>query len=174
MTDPKRTPNVLRSAARLPKASTIIYRHFGASDKNAVATALRQICFVNQIQFLIAQDEQLAMETGADGLHLPEKYLAHATKLRARYPEWLLSGAVHSEASLQNTKGLDAVILSPVFLSDSTSAGNPIGVERFDKITNQTPLPVFALGGITCANVSQLLESGASGIAGVSAFDAGA
>ena len=110
------------------------------------------------------------MVVGADGLHLPEKYLSHAPKLRARYPDWLLSGAVHSKAALQSAKGLDAAILSPVFTSDSPSAGKPIGVEKFTKITRAAPVAVFALGGISGTNVSQLLGSGVAGIAGVSAF----
>lgn len=173
MTDPKRTPDVLRSAAGLPKGSTLIYRHFGADNKIAIATALRQICFVRDVQFLIARDEELAMVTGADGLHLPEKYLPHAPKLRARYPDWLLSGAVHSAEALQNTKGLDAAILSPVFSSNSSSAGKPIGIKKFTEITRAAPVAIFALGGISGANVSQLLSSGAVGIAGVSAFGGG-
>ncbi len=170
MTDPKRTPDILRSAAGLPKRSTLIYRHFGADNKVAIATALRQICFVREVQFLIARDEELAMDTGADGLHLPEKYLSHAPKLRARYPDWLLSGAVHSAENLQNTKGVDAAILSPVFPSVSPSAGKPLGVKKFTDITRTAPVAVFALGGVSGANVSQLLSSGAAGIAGVSAF----
>lgn len=170
MTDPKRTPDVLRGAAGLPNGSTLIYRHFGADNKYAIATALRQICFVREVQFLIARDEELAMVTGADGLHFPEKYLSHAPKLRARYPDWLLSGAVHSAEALQNTKSLDGAILSPVFTSDSPSAGKPLGIKAFAKITHAAPVPVFALGGISGTNVSQLLGSRAAGIAGVSAF----
>ena len=170
MTDPERTPNVLRCAARLPNGSAVIYRHFGAADKYNIATALRQICFVNDVKFLIAQDEGLAREVGADGLHLPEKYLSAAKKLRARYPNWILSGAVHSTFSLNHTNGLDAAILSPVFNSESVSAGTALGVDKFRGIVARAPLPIFALGGINNITAPQLLGSGAAGIAGVSAF----
>ncbi len=170
MTDPKRTPDVLRSAANLPDHSTLIYRHFGADDKYPMAIALRQICFANNVQFLIARDEQLAMEVGADGLHLPEKLLGHAAKLRARYPDWLLSGAIHSKENIMNIKGLNAAILSPIFPSNSPSAGNPIGVKTLTQIAKIAPLPIFALGGINSQTVSHLANSGVAGIAGVSAF----
>ncbi len=135
-----------------------------------MATALRQVCFARNVQFLIAQDEELAMQIGADGLHLPEKYLSHGPKLRARYPDWLLSGAVHSKQALQNTSGLDAVILSPIFPSTSPSAGKPIGIKNLTKIIHSAPLPVFALGGINLQTVARLQNSGTAGIAGVSAF----
>ena len=170
MTDPNRTPNVLRCAANLPKGAALIYRHFGADDKLAVAVALRQICFVRKVQFIIAQDEGLARGVGADGLHLPEKYLKAAKKLRTRYPDWVLSGAVHSGAALAHTDGLDAAILSPVFASDSPSAGTALGVDGFRTIAAKASLPVFALGGINTINAKQILGSGAAGIAGISAF----
>ena len=131
MTDPKRTPDVLRNAAGLPKGSTLIYRHFGADNKVAIATALRQICFVRDVQFLIARDEELAMVIGADGLHLPEKYLPHAPKLRVRYPDWLLSGAVHSaKRPFKTQKVWTRPYYRPYLLAIARAQANPSGLKH--------------------------------------------
>lgn len=173
MTDPERVLNILRSSAVLPKGSTLIYRHFGAEDRHDMARALRQICFVRSLQFLVGQDEYLARDVGADGLHLPEMDLKRGKALRARYPHWLLSGAVHSLANLEHVEGLDGVILSCVFESGSSSASVPLGVEKLRAITHAAPIPVFALGGICRKNVHELIGSGVAGIAGVSAFSGG-
>lgn len=170
MSDPERTPDILRSAAGLPFGSTMIYRHFGAENKYAVAKALRQICFVRNIQFLIGQDEGLAREIGADGLHLPERELVRAEVLRARYPDWLLSGAVHRRGNLRQCAGLDAAIVSPVFESQSPSAGRAIGVAGFTDIVRASDVAVFALGGVNAETALKLVGSGASGLAGVSGF----
>ena len=43
-TDPVRTPDPLASAARLPRGSAIVYRHFGAPDRARTARKLARLC----------------------------------------------------------------------------------------------------------------------------------
>ncbi len=170
MSDPWRTPDILRAAKNLPNSSALIYRHFGAADKKRVAGELRQICFARGVQFLIGQDEELARLCGADGLHLPEREIERGGALRRRYPNWLLSGAAHTRRAMKNARGLDAVIVSPVFKSQSPSAKTALGLGEFTKLARQSHIPVIALGGINRQNAWDLIESSAAGIAGVSAF----
>ncbi len=168
MNDPQRLPDMCAAAKTLPRGSALIYRHFGADDRAVIAATLRQICFVRGLQFLIGQDEDLARECGADGLHLPERDLQSVETIRKRYPDWLLIGAAHSASALARAGGLDAALLSPVFESQSPSAGAPLGLEKFTKIVRGAVVPIFALGGINAKTAAQLLGSGAAGVAGVS------
>ena len=171
MSDPKRLPDICVAAKTLPRGSALIYRHFGADDRQDIAAALRQICFVRGLQLLIGQDEDLARGCGADGLHLPERDLGRAEALRARYPDWLLTGATHGAAALTKVGCLDAALLSPVFESQSPSAGSPLGLDKFTKLVRGAPVPVFALGGINAKTAERLLDSGAAGVAGVSGIE---
>ena len=172
MTDPKRIPDILNAVKNLPERSALIYRHFGAPDREFMAHKLRQVCFKRGIQFLIGADETLARQCGADGLHLPERDLESAPVLHIRYPDWILTGATHSELALARAAktGVSAAFLSPVFKSDSPSAGKALGVERFTDIVRTAALPVFALGGVNRNNAEMLLGTGAAGIAGISGF----
>ena len=172
MSDPERTPDLLEVARSLPKGATLIYRHFGAQDKRASASELRQIAFARNLQFLIGQDVELAMQVGADGVHLPERELGQGAVLRARYPDWLITGASHSKNAVETCaeNGLDAAILSPIFTSSSKSAGASIGVSALADIAKSVGVPIIALGGISGRTVSELYGSGAAGIAGVSMF----
>ena len=105
----------------------------------------------------------------ADGVHLAERDLGRAQDLTRRWPAWLLTGACHGKPS--ETDGLDALVMSPVFPAGGASAIKPpLGVEAFTACVGKSPLPVYALGGITAANVGQLAASGACGIAGVAAI----
>jgi len=167
--------DVLTRAKNLPKGSTLIYRHFGDDNCKQIARDLRDFTRNKNIQFLIGQDEDLAVLVGADGLHLPERDLELGPDLRERHPDWLLSGAVHSASAVQKAEeaGLDAALLSCVFASNSPSAGPPLGIAEFSKISGRAKLPVFALGGINDETVTALIGSGAAGIAGVSAFGRG-
>ena len=172
MTDPKRTPDIVHAVQTLPPYSTVIYRHFGAPDKEIMARRLRMIAFERDLQFLIGQDEALVRLCGADGLHIPERHLGRAKTLRRRYPDWVLTGAAHSAQALERAADakLDAAILSPVFESKSPSAEKPLGVETFSNWVRGADLPVIALGGINARNVGQLKTTGAAGVAGISGF----
>ena len=172
MSDPERVPDILAVARSLPKGATMIYRHFGAVDRGAIAQELRQISFARNLQFLIGQDVDLAAKVGADGVHLPERGLTCGAALRARYPDWLLTGAAHSHEAVMlcAENGLDAAILSPIFVSASKSAGKPIGIDELAKITKTTAIPIIALGGISAANAPKLYGSNVAGLAGVSMF----
>ena len=172
LTDPARRPDILAAVRHLPERSALIYRHFGAPEREFIAHKLRQLCFDRGVQFLVGADEVLARQCGADGLHLPEKDVGTAPVLHIRYPDWILTGAAHSELALVKAarSGLDAALLSSVFKSDSPSAGAALGVGGFTQMVKGAALPVFALGGIQKDNVQQLVGSGAAGIAGISGF----
>ncbi len=172
MSDPERTPNLAAIAKTLHHGSTLIYRHFGASNKTEIATHLRQITLSRNIQFLIGKDVRLAEDVGADGVHLPEEDLEATAKIHNKHPNWLLSGAAHSRGALKmcSKLGLDAAIVSPVFASKSASASKPMGVAEFSKLAIEVNIPVFALGGINADNANLLLGTGAAGMAGVSGF----
>ena len=172
MSDPRRVPDILAAARILPKGATLIYRHFGDKNKVETAKALRQTTFAQNLQFLIGQDAELAVLVGADGVHLPERESARGAGLRQQYPNWLITGAAHSYGAIKicADNKVDAVILSPVFASDSKSAGKPIGVSTFTDMVAKASVPIIALGGISSETALALLGSGAAGLAGVSMF----
>ena len=169
VTDPDRAPEPWRAAARLPRGAGVVFRAFGAADAVVQARRLRSVCEERGLRLLIGRDDALALACGADGLHLPTADLARGPALRAAHPDWVLTGAAHSAADLQAAEaaGLDAVLLSPVFPSASPSAGEPLGLERFETLAGSARLPVYALGGVDAATAPRLLGGRASGIAGV-------
>ncbi len=166
-TDPARTPEPWRTAERLPEGAGVIYRHFGAADAGAVARRLKTVAVERGLVLLIGLDADLADAVGADGVHLPERALDQAAALRARRPDWLLTGAIHSPDV--EAEGLDAVILSPIFPAGGASATKPaLGAEALRAVAARRR--VYALGGINAATVGALDGSGACGIAGVDAI----
>ena len=172
MSDPDRLPDIEAAARQLPKGAALIYRHFGAPDRDEIAMSLRQICFEKDVQFLVGKDIALAASSGADGVHLPERELEKTTALRLCYPDWIISGAAHSLEALKmaHSINVDAAIVSSVFESQSPSAGTSLSMDTFSKWAKQVDLPIFALGGIHHGNANLLKESGAAGLAGVSGF----
>lgn len=169
-TDPDRTPRPWETAARLPAGAGVVFRHFGRADAHETALRLREVTLAQGGLLLIGLDADLAEAVGADGVHLPERALDQAPRLVSVRPDWLVSGAAHSRATL-TTPGPDALIASPVFPAGGTSADRPaLGLAGFAAWVEAAPCPVYALGGIHSGNAQSLIGSGACGIAGVSAI----
>ena len=167
-TDPQRTPDPEAGAARLPRGSAIVYRPFGAADAEVIALRLKAIARRRGLKLLIGADEGLAVQIGADGLHLPERLAHRAGRIRARHPSWLITAAAHSPRAARAK--VDAVVVSAIFPSNSPSAGRPLGPVRLAQIVRFSGRPVYALGGVNQSTAARLLATGAVGIAAVDAF----
>ena len=169
MTDPERVADVIAAAQNLPRGTAIIYRHFGSAHKFVGEESLRNITFERGQQLLIGDDPELAIEVGADGVHFRRDAKLDAPTLwRLRCPDWVISMAGIKSGEYQGALSvLDGLLVSSVFASQSPSAGEPIGIEKFTQTVKNLPVPVFALGGITNNTAPKLLDSGAAGIAGI-------
>lgn len=166
MSDPERTPDLLALSRRLPGGSALIYRHFGSPG---LEPELRRITRDRGIQFLIGNDPDLAISCEADGVHFSRRTDgATISQWREARPDWIISAAaMKSGPDDRPLQRLDALFVSPVFASDSPSAGTPIGVKALRQLTQTLPCPVFALGGITRDNITALIGAAIAGVASI-------
>jgi thiamine-phosphate pyrophosphorylase len=164
-TDPVRTPDPCAVAARLPRATAVVYRHFGAAERRRVARRLATIARTRGLVLLIAADPALAARVGADGVHWPQRLLP-----RARGPG-LVTAAAHDADALARAEamGADACVLGPVFATRSSSENAPLGLFRASRLARAARLPVIALGGVNARTAARL---GGRGFAGVAAVEA--
>ena len=172
VTDPARTPDPVAVAEILPPGSAVIYRAFGHPGALAVARELAAVARRRRLLLLIGADEGLAVGCGAGGLHLPERGVHRAPRLRARHPRWVFTAAAHSGLALRRAAaaGVDGVLLSSVFASRSASDHVVLGPVRFARLTRLVETPVIALGGVTGGNAARLVAAGAAGLAAVDAW----
>ena len=168
MTDELRLADPLPAAHALPAGSAIILRHYGVPERAALARRLAAIARRRRLLLLVGGDPALARRVGAAGVHLPERAIRHAGAVRW-HASWLVTAAAHSHAALLSAAaaGADAALLSPVFATASHPGGRALGPHRFAALTQASPLPVYALGGIDDENARLLRGSGAVGIAGI-------
>ena len=153
-----------RVALGLPPDSVVVVRSRDNARRRKLAEQLEGLA-----RFLIADDPALAAEIGAAGLHLPELRMREASHWRARFPHWIITSSAHSLRALMQAQPLDAVFLSPVFATASHSRARPLTPARAAFIAALSPVPVYALGGVTARNAA-LLAPAFSGIAAISLF----
>lgn len=166
VTDPARTPEPAQIAAGLPKGWGVVYRHFGAPDREAVAAALAALCRRRGLVLLIAADPLLAVKVGADGVHWPFRLQRQIRRWRGRFRLQTLSA--HSSGELRAAAQLpvDGALVSAVFPSRSPSAVKAMGALRFRKLAREAGLTVYALGGVTAENARTV-----AAVAGFAAVD---
>lgn len=110
---------------------------------------------------------ELATRLGYHGVHWPESQVPHAPP-PGPVPAFV-SAAAHSIAALRRAEqaGAHAVLFGPVF-QPGWKRGNPTGLAALEAAATATPLPVYALGGVTVKRVQSCLAHGAYGVATVS------
>ena len=171
-TDDERLPDPLGAIAKLPKGSLVILRARDARRRERLARDVRRVVRRRGLTWLIADDPRLAARHGADGAHFPEARMNDVHYWRARRPGWLITCAAHSLGACARggSAGADAVFLSPVFATASHPGHSSLGVARTCFVAKLSPLPVYALGGITPANARRLSGAPLAGLAAVGAL----
>ena len=169
MTDDVRLPDPVAAARALPSGSLVIVRARDAAKRAVLASQLRTIAWTRSLVLLVADDPALARAIGANGLHLPEARAHQAAHWRAENPGWLITAAAHSLGAVLKAGHADAVLLSPVFATDSYKNAAALSAARARLIARAVTTPVFALGGVTAKNAALL--SGFAGIAAISALN---
>lgn len=151
----------MAAARRLPRGSAVVIR---GRDAQARAALLEILSPLPGLKLLIAGDPVLA--EGADGLHLPQARAPEAAHWRARRPDWTITASAHSYRALMNLAHVDAVFLSPVFATASHPGAPALSPARAALIAAASPVPVYALGGVTARNAG-LLAPAFAGIAAI-------
>ena len=110
-------------------------------------------------------------ELGADGIHLPLDILREwrAASGRQSVPQagavQLVGTSAHSAAEIAEAAalGADYATLSPIFATACKPGAVPLGIAALAAVCKESPLPVFALGGIGRDKLDACIEAGAAG-----------
>ena len=158
--------------ARLDRALRRGLRLIQVRDKDLAPPLRRQfadtvMALANRhknVTVLINDDESLARQVGAHGLHLSSPRLM-AADARPDFP-WV-AASCHTDEELARAAGLhlDFALLSPVLSTPSHPETPGIGWDTFARRINVASLPVFALGGMTPQALDTARTHGAHGIA---------
>jgi len=171
MTDPQRWPHPERALESLPAHAALIWRLFGATPKRARLQALTKQAHRKKCRLLISAPEG-PLPCSIDGVHLPGRLLARRQFRNLPKPDLWVTAAVHSERALVAAKhaGVHAVLISPVFATASHQMAKPLGVVRFAQLARlacASGLAVYALGGMSAAQMRRLNGIPLAGFAGI-------
>lgn len=114
-------------------------------------------------QVLVSGSVAEAAACGADGVHLTA---ARLMACDARPDCALVMASCHNVAELQKAAalGLDAVVLGTVAATASHPDQVPLGWATFATLIEGYSIPVYALGGMTHADMARAQAAGAQGV----------
>jgi thiamine-phosphate pyrophosphorylase len=113
----------------------------------------------------------VALECGADGVHLPEDAPTLVAQGPGPEPSLLLGRSVHSLQAARRavSDGADYLVAGPVYATRSHPGAPAAGAYLIESVARAVGIPVLAIGGVTAARVDEVIRAGASGVAVISA-----
>jgi len=150
-----------------------------AEERRTVALQAQRMCRDVQAIFIIDDDVELARAIHADGVHLGKTDMPLREARSLLGPDAIIGGTANTFADVLDhwLAGADYVGCGPFRFTTTKKALSPIlGLEGYRRIVaqmqhlppradGQRTLPMVAIGGITAADIPDILATGVSGIA---------
>lgn len=144
------------------------------STENLVEEAeeVLKICRKYGVPLIINDDYKVAVEIGADGVHVGIEDAPVAEIRRFAGKDFIIGATAKTveQAKFAEISGADYIGVGAVFPSPTKKNAIRITPEKLREICSSVNIPAVAIGGITTENVSEIKNCGQSGIAVVSAI----
>lgn len=175
VTPDQATPWQLRLDAALQRGVRLIQLRlprWPVEQVRALAARLQERTVQCEACLLLNSDIDGALALGAGvGVHLTSAQLA---ALADRPLPWtqVVGASCHDASQLGQAvrTGADFATLSPVSPTASHPEAAPLGWSRFQELAETAALPVYALGGMTPAQIDEARGHSGQGVAGIGAF----
>ena len=155
-------------------ADTIQLRQKTGSTREMIEIAqqMKRLCEESGVVFVVNDRVDVALASGADGVHLGQDDFPIALARELLGQESIIGGSAGSveEARKCVSEGADYVGFGPVYPTTSKADAGPAGgLGLLQQVVQAIPLPVIAIGGVDEENTHDVMEAGAHGIAVISA-----
>ena len=154
-------------------ARIIQYRNKAADDRRRQqqAMALGELCRRHGVMLIINDDPALALDVGADGVHLGREDGTIAAARQRLGEQAIIGSSCYNrlDCAIQAEQaGADYVAFGS-FYPSSTKPGAVMATQSLLKQARQRlSIPIVAIGGITAGNGANLIAAGATALAVVS------
>ncbi|WP_447956899.1 thiamine phosphate synthase [Vreelandella sp. EE7] len=146
-----------------------------ASDAAMIdqARRLKALLAGSGVPLIINDRLHVAVESGADGLHVGQSDATVPSARQALGRHALLGLSINTLAELESAplETLDYLGLGPVFATASKQDhAQPLGFDGLAALARASRLPSVAIGGLKAEHAGRVFEAGAHGLAVISAI----
>ncbi len=131
-------------------------------DQLAAAQLMRSICHEYNVPFVVNDSPELALDAGADGVHVGQDDVSVARCREVLGSEALIGLSTHCDAEFDAALDEDASYFSagPIVETPTKLGRAGTGVEYAIRSQGRSRRPVFVTGGVNASNVSRLVKAG--------------
>lgn len=137
------------------------------------ALQCQKLCQRYKVPFIINDDIELALTINADGIHVGQEDTG-IEQFRSFAKNKIIGVSVHTMEQLERAiaKGADYAGIGPIYeTSTKDDARTPVGLTFLEEAKSQYPnFPIVAIGGISTENSFIVRQTGANGVAVISAI----
>ena len=148
------------------------YREKNGPGKGMLEKArqLIALCHRYSVPLLVNDRLDIALLSGADGVHLGQDDIPVAEARRLAGEDFLIGATAHNvkEALAAEAAGADYLGCGAVFATHTKKDTVPLGLDGLKAIRQAVRIPIAGIAGITTENYQQVLATGADGVAVVS------
>ena len=160
--------------AALDGGATIIQLRDKVSDKGPMLeTALRinQMCHDAGALFFMNDHADVAVLSGADGLHVGQSDLPVKAARRVLSDGQMIGTSNHhvEEALISMADEVDYIAVGAIYGTGTKEVTVSAGLETLARIRSRVKCPIAAIGGINTSNVVAVIEAGADMVCVISA-----
>ncbi len=148
-------------------------RDLSTSELVSLAQEIKTMTNPGSVSLIVNDRVDLMMALNLDGVHLRSDSLPPLSVRRLIGPGGLIGVSTHSVEDVRraNQGGADYVVFGPIFETPSKRPfGRPLGLHLLADVCRRSPIPVLAIGGITCERVHDVRRVGAHGVAVIGAL----
>jgi thiamine-phosphate pyrophosphorylase len=138
-----------------------------------IAVEIRKILQGTSVPLIINDRIDIALALNAEGVHLGNSDMPYEKAREILGPDKIIGLSAESvkDAMAASRLGADYLGVSPIFTTPTKSElETGLGLEGLREIRRVSELPLVAIGGMNVSNCRAAVESGADGIAVVSAL----
>ena len=122
--------------------------------------------------FIVNDDPYLALELGADGVHVGQDDMDPAEARRIMGPAAIIGLSTHSREQIEAAakEPVDYISVGPIWETPTKEGRPATGLELIREAAEIAERPWFAIGGIDSGNVDEVVSAGAERICVVRAI----
>jgi thiamine-phosphate pyrophosphorylase len=137
-----------------------------------IAEQIQALCKRAGVSFIINDRVDVAIASRADGVHLGQGDFPIPLARKLLGEGAIIGGSAGNAEEAQKCflEGADYIGFGPVYPTSSKEDAGPVsGLDLLRQVVEKIPLPIIAIGGINKDNTLSVRETGAYGIAVISA-----
>ena len=144
-------------------------KQWGKNKIREEAIKLLKICRKNNALFIVNDYVDIALEIGADGVHLGQSDMPISEARKICGNKLIIGLSTHSveQAVKADKEDVDYITIGPIF--NTRAKDYTVGTEIIKEILRKIKKPLIAIGGINKDNIDSVLGQGVKSAAVISA-----